>query len=65
MLTPPPAEMTVNGVKVSSSKANEDGTYSYILEDSLFDHGTAVNVAWEENLKTAPIYDPFGTLISG
>ena len=57
--------MTVNGVKVSSSEANKDGTYSYILEKSLFDHPKKVHDAWEENLDTALIYDPFGILISG
>ena len=47
--------MTVNGVKVSSSEANKDGTYSYILEKSLFDHPKKVDDALDEYLKKHPV----------
>ncbi|XP_045120458.1 uncharacterized protein LOC123509905 [Portunus trituberculatus] len=57
-------EITVNGVKVVDNSVNNDGTYSYILDESLFSHRQKVGDAWEKYIKTVPVYDPFGVLIS-
>ncbi|KAG0711958.1 hypothetical protein GWK47_019434 [Chionoecetes opilio] len=54
------AGINVNGVTVRQSKANQDGTASYILTESLFGHREKVHDVWREYVKTVPAYDPFG-----
>ncbi|KAK8394810.1 hypothetical protein O3P69_005940 [Scylla paramamosain] len=58
-------DITVNGKKVVKSTAHKDGTFSYILDKSLFGHRETVHEVWQKYIETVPVYDPFRTLIAG
>lgn len=50
----------VEGVPVTDSKINEDGTVSFMLQESLFGHRDRVREAWEKMPKPSARFGPFG-----
>ncbi|XP_063879012.1 uncharacterized protein LOC135110532 isoform X1 [Scylla paramamosain] len=50
----------VEGIPVTDSKINEDGTVSFTLQESLFGHRERVRDAWEKMPKPSARFGPFG-----